>query len=114
ISLDYSLMPPLMLACVVSVLVARKLHADSIYTEPLRDKGVTVPEETSTSDAATERTVGELMHAPVPPLRETATMGEIADRLLTSSAKLTNRQYILGPNSEDSAGRAYSADNLVR
>jgi H+/Cl- antiporter ClcA/CBS domain-containing protein len=85
ISLDYSLMPPLMIACVVSVLVARKLHEASIYTEPLREKGVTVPDEASTSDAATERTVGDLMHAPVAPLRETATMSEIADRFLTSA-----------------------------
>src|SRR5207253_5642094 len=60
ISLVYSLMPPLMLACVVSVLVSRKLHAESIYTEPLRSKGVTVLDEASTSEAATERTVGEL------------------------------------------------------
>ena len=44
ISLVYSLMPPLMLACVVSVLVARRLHAESIYTEPLRSKGLTILE----------------------------------------------------------------------
>src|SRR4029077_4728091 len=34
ISLDSSLMPPLMLACVVSTLVAVRLHPASIYTEP--------------------------------------------------------------------------------
>ncbi len=39
ISLNYSIMPPLMLACVVSTLVARRLHPESIYTEPLRDEG---------------------------------------------------------------------------
>jgi H+/Cl- antiporter ClcA len=85
ISLDYSLMPPLMIACVVSVLVVRKLHEASIYTEPLREKGVTVLDEATVSEAATERTVGELMQPPIPPLRETATMGEIADRFLTSA-----------------------------
>ena len=37
ISLDYSLMPPLMLACVVAVLVARQLHGESVYTEHLRN-----------------------------------------------------------------------------
>ena len=31
---------PLMLACVVSILVAARLHPDSIYTEPLRRKGL--------------------------------------------------------------------------
>lgn len=85
ISLNYSLMPPLMLACVVSVLMSRRLHPESIYTEPLREKGVSVPQETTTSEAATDRTVGDLMRAPVPPMRETATLGEIADRFLTSA-----------------------------
>ena len=85
ISLDYSLMPPLMLACVVSVLVARRLHPESIYTEPLRRKGVTVTSEATTSEAATERTVSDLMRAPVPPIRENATFGEIANRFLTSA-----------------------------
>jgi len=85
ISLDYSLMPPLMLACVVSVLVARRLHPESIYTEPLRRKGVTVSQEAATSEAATQRTVADLMRAPVPPVRETAALSEIADRFLTSA-----------------------------
>jgi CIC family chloride channel protein len=85
ISLDYSLMPPMMLACVVSVLVARRLHPESIYTEPLRRKGLTVSQEATTSEAATERTVGDLMRAPVPPVRENAALGEIANRFLTSA-----------------------------
>lgn len=85
ISLDYSLMPPLMLASVVSVLVARRLHPESIYTEPLRRKGLSVSQEATASEAATERTVSDLMRAPVPPVRETSTLGEIADRFLTSA-----------------------------
>ena len=35
-------MPPLMLACVMSTLVAQRLHAESIYTEPLRRKGLSL------------------------------------------------------------------------
>jgi chloride channel protein, CIC family len=85
ISLDYSLMPPLMLACVVSMLVAGKLHPESIYTEPLRRKGLLVPQDATTSEAATERTVSEFMRAPVPPIRETCPLGEIANRFLTSA-----------------------------
>lgn len=85
ISLDYSLMPPLMLACVVSILVARRFHPESIYTEPLRRKGLTVSQESTQAGAATERTVGDVMLAPVPPVRETATLSEIADRFLTSA-----------------------------
>jgi CIC family chloride channel protein len=85
ISLDYSLMPPLMLACVVSVLVARRLHPESIYTQPLRRKGLIVPKDPNTSEAASERTVSDLMRAVVPPVRETATLGEVAQRFLTSA-----------------------------
>jgi CBS domain-containing protein len=85
ISLDYSLMPALMLACVVSILVARKFHPESIYTEPLRLRGLTVSQETTEPGTATERTVGDLMRSPVPPVRESATLGEIAERFLTSA-----------------------------
>jgi len=84
ISLDYSLMPPLMLACVVSILVAGRFHPESIYTEPLRLKGVTASAESAQPGIATERTVGDMMQAPVPPVRETTTMSKIADRFLTS------------------------------
>jgi CBS domain-containing protein len=85
ISLDYSLMPPLMLACVVSMLVVRRLHPTSIYTEPLRRKGLIVPQEATASEAAAERTVGDLMRVAVPPVRETATLREIGDRFLTGA-----------------------------
>lgn len=86
ISLNYSVMPPLMLACVVSTIVARNLHPDSIYTEPLRRKGVT--EDTASQQqlgAATHRTVGEIMREPVPPVRDTASFREVADRFLTTT-----------------------------
>jgi CIC family chloride channel protein len=85
ISLDYSLMPPLMLACVVSTLMARRFHPDSIYTEPLKRKGLALQQEARLSEAVTSRTVGDLMLAPVPPVRETATLGEIARRFMTSA-----------------------------
>jgi chloride channel protein, CIC family len=84
ISLNYSVMPPLMLACVISTLVARRLHPESIYTQPLRDKGLALDRENLRPGSATEQTVGDLMHAPVPPLREKTTLPEMADRFLTS------------------------------
>ena len=85
ISLKYELMPPLMLACAVSTLVARRLHRESIYTEPLRRRGLEMEPESGEIGAATQRTVGELMRKPVSPLRETARFREMADRFLTSS-----------------------------
>lgn len=85
ISLDYSIMLPLMLACVVSILVASRFVSESVYTEPLRRKGLSVIQETTTPGAAMERTVGDIMRAPVQPVRENATLNQIAERFLTSS-----------------------------
>lgn len=84
ISLNYSVMPPLMLACAVSTLVGRRLHPASVYTESLRQKGVEADHESDEIGAATQQTVGDLMHEPVPPVRETATLRAIADRFLVS------------------------------
>lgn len=85
ISLDYSLMPPLMLACVVAVLVSRQLHDESVYTEHMRLKGLSLRRETDQAGAAMDKTVGDLMQPPVPPMRETVSLRQIADRFLASS-----------------------------
>ncbi len=84
ISLNYSVVPPLMLACVISTVVARRLHPESIYTQPLRDKGLMVDRESLRPGSATEMTVGDMMRSPVAPVRETTTLPELADRFLTS------------------------------
>ena len=85
ISLDYSLMPALMLACVVAVLVSRQLHNQSVYTEHMRLKGLFLLRESEQTGAAMNQTVGDLMNAPVPPLRETVLLRDIARRFLTNS-----------------------------
>lgn len=85
ISLDYSIMLPLMLACVVSILVASRFVSESVYTEPLRRKGLSVTQESTTLGASMERTVGDIMRTPVPPVRENATLTQLAERFLTSS-----------------------------
>jgi chloride channel protein, CIC family len=82
ISLNYSLMPALMLGCAVSTLVSQRLHPNSIYTEPLRLRGLEV--ENYRVGAATEQTIGDLMRAPVPPVRENTTLPRIAERFLGS------------------------------
>ena len=81
---NYSLMPALMLVSVVSTLVARRLHPESIYTEPLRIKGLAAEREAPNVGVATEQTVGDIMRAPVQPLQENATLREIGERFLTS------------------------------
>src|SRR5688572_6145933 len=83
LSLNYSIMPPLMIACAVSTLVARRLHKESIYTEPLRRKGVELDRESPHIGAATQTTVADLMREPVSPLNENTPFREIADRFLS-------------------------------
>ena len=82
ISLNYSLMPALMLGCAVSTLVSQRLHPNSIYTEPLKLRGLEV--ENDRLGAATEQTIGDLMRAPVPPVRENTTLPQMAERFLGS------------------------------
>ncbi len=84
LSLDYSIMPPLMLACVVSMLLAQQLHPESIYTEHLRHKGLLPDADPRRAGVAMDQTVGDRMQPPVPPVREAARLREIADRFLTS------------------------------
>jgi CIC family chloride channel protein len=85
ISLDYSLMPAVMLACVMSVLLSRQLHAEAIYTEHLQLKGISLRRESEQAGAALDKTVGDLMRPPVPPLRENVPFHEITDRFIASS-----------------------------
>jgi len=85
ISLDYSIMLPLMLSCVVSIVVASRFVAESVYTEPLRRKGLSVIHDSATLGSAMERTVGDITRAPVQPMRENSTLSQIAERFLTSS-----------------------------
>ncbi len=85
ISLNYSLMPPLMLACAVATLVARGLHSESIYTEQLRVKGISAHPQEERFGEATETFVGEIMREPVPPVRETSDFETLATRFLTST-----------------------------
>jgi CIC family chloride channel protein len=84
ISLDYTLMPPLMLSCVVATLVGRQLHGESIYTDHMRLKGLSLRREIEQAGAAMDKTVGDLMHAPVPPLRENVPIREIAERFIAN------------------------------
>src|SRR5580704_6709361 len=83
ISLNYSLMPALMLGCAVSTVVSRRLHPQSIYTEPLRLRSLEM--ESPRLGSAVEQTVGDLMRAPVPPVRDNTPLPEIAQRFLSST-----------------------------
>ncbi len=82
ISLNYSMMPPLMLACALGTLVARQLHPESIYTAPLKAHGVEPDAETPRIGVAHQQKIGDLMREPVAPLRDNTPLPEIAARFL--------------------------------
>jgi len=84
LSLNYSVMPALMMSCAVATLVSRSFHPESVYTEPLRRKGLELARESARLGAATEQKVGDIMHPPVAPLRDNTPFHDIADRFLTS------------------------------
>jgi CIC family chloride channel protein len=84
ISLDYALMPALMLACVMATLAARRFHKESVYSEAVRDKGVMSQTTLTSREGVAVQRVGDLMEPPVPPVRDTASLQEIAGRFLSS------------------------------
>jgi chloride channel protein, CIC family len=85
ISLDYSLMPPLMLGSVLAVVTSGRLHPDSIYNAPLRQRGLEMGRDAMESGAVMEQKVGDLMKSPVPPLRENAPLKEMAEQFLANA-----------------------------
>lgn len=100
LSLNYSLMPALMPACVVATLVTRGLGMESVYTEPLRKRGLRVDRDGTRLGEALELTVGDLMRAPVPPVRNTAPFREVAEHFLNTTYNnlpvVDERQRLLG------------------
>lgn len=84
ISLNYSLMPGLMLGCVVAVWVSRRVHPVSVYLAPLRAKGIPIESGLPDLAAPARWTVGDVMRAPIPPVTETASLHQVAHRFLTS------------------------------
>jgi CIC family chloride channel protein len=82
ISLDYAIVTPLLAATVVAVVAARRVHPQSIYTDVLRHREVVAGRESDRPGAGLECTVGDLMQAPVQPLRETSSVADVAQRFL--------------------------------
>ena len=83
ISLDYALMPALMLASVMATLAARHFYGESVYSTALRVKGVISTSELADQGAVSEQTVGDLMEAPVPPVRDNASLREVGNQFLS-------------------------------
>lgn len=82
ISLNYSMMPPLMLSCVLATLVARQLHPESVYTTALKGRDIESIDDNTTLGASQQQRIGDIMRAPTPPVRDNAMLPEIAAQFL--------------------------------
>lgn len=85
LTLNYSLMPPLMLTCVISTLLARALNSTNVYSEGLELKGLAASWESERLGTASRRRIGDLMLAPTPPLAEADSFDTIAERFIRST-----------------------------
>ena len=85
LTLNYSLMPPLMLTCVVSTLVARGLHRVNVYSEGLELKGLATSWETERLGVATRRRIGDLMLDPTKPLLDADSFEVISERFIKTT-----------------------------
>lgn len=83
---DYPIILPLMLACTTAVLTARLLGFESIYTQPLRERGIRMGARLE--ELVMDRIrVDDLMRRSAPPLREDEPLTEVVRRLKEEGRK---------------------------
>jgi CBS domain-containing protein len=82
-SLEYSVVLPLMLCCVLASFMSRRIWSESIYTEPLQrtDTSWRVAPEAL---VMTSIRVSEVMHGEVVSVRNTAPFAEVVDKFFRS------------------------------
>src|SRR5262245_60671743 len=91
-TLNYEIILPLMLSCIISSTVARQFNRDSIYTESLRKKGIRF--DLSLEERALRSIhVGDLRRSDVPVIRGNQGFNEVLDSFLKSRS---NVLYVIG------------------
>jgi CIC family chloride channel protein len=83
---DYEIILPLMLCCTVSLLVSRMVHPESIYTQPLVDRGVRLGGRSEQLVMDTIE-VRDVMRQGAPPVRESEPLEVVVKRLLDEGRK---------------------------
>jgi CIC family chloride channel protein len=83
---DYEIILPLMVSCTAAVVVSRLLHRESIYTDPLVEKGIRLGGrmEELVMDAIQVR---DLMRASAPPVNELESVSVVMKRMLEEGRK---------------------------
>jgi CIC family chloride channel protein len=86
-TLDYEIILPLMLSCIVSSMVARQFHRDSIYTEKLRRKGIRT-DLTLEENAMRSIKVEDIMRREVPSISGKKHLNDVLTHFLKSRSNL--------------------------
>jgi H+/Cl- antiporter ClcA len=77
---DYNAILPLMLVCVIADLIALRYLPNSIMTEKLTRRGLSVPDEYEVGVLKVVR-VGDVMHKDIQPILPEMTVAELAERM---------------------------------
>ncbi len=86
-TLNYEIILPLMLSCIISSVVARQFNRDSIYIESLRKKGIRL--DLSLEERALRSIhVGDLKRTDVPVVKVNEAFGEVVETFLKSRSNL--------------------------
>lgn len=86
-TLDYEIILPLMLSCILSSIIARQFHRDSIYTEKLRMKGIKYDMSIEES-AMRQLHVRELRRADAPAVQANQRFSDVVDIILKSRSNV--------------------------
>jgi CIC family chloride channel protein len=90
---NYNLILPLMIAAIISSLLARRLRATSLYTEPLRQLGINLPWRMEEAVLAGLK-AGDLMRADPNVLRPADRYGEVVEKFLATHRQ---RLFVVTP-----------------
>lgn len=82
LSLNYSIMPALMVTSAVSTLVSRRFYSDSVYTTGLDMVGLEEKRESADVGASKEQSIGDWMSDPIYVIPQNARFQEIVETFL--------------------------------
>ena len=91
---DYEIILPLMLCCTVALLVSRMVHPESIYTQPLLERGVRLGGRSEQLVMDTIE-VQAIMRQGAAPVRDTEPLEVVVKRLLDEGRK---ELFVVGEN----------------
>jgi CIC family chloride channel protein len=91
---DYEIILPLMICCTVALVVSRIVHPESIYTQPLLERGVRLGGRTEQLVMDTIE-VRDVMREGAPPVRDDESLDVVVKRLLNEGRK---ELFVVGEN----------------